>query len=648
MLAWRGLRNQDCSRSASSSSRRRASARTLSRLRCPRPESTSPRCGSSSTRSSAWSSPAARARWPGSWSAWDIWARSPRATWCRCYGRSSRRSRSWTSPPPRAGRWPRPRLRCRASQRSALSPVPRILVADPLAEDGLERLRRAGEVTVVNKLTEPDLIERIPDFDALVVRSETKVTAPILEAGRRLRVVGRAGVGVDNIDVPAATRKGILVVNAPRGNIVAAAEHTIALLVSLARWIPQADASVKRGEWTRSKFTGTEIRGKTLGVIGLGNVGSEVAKRAHGLEMEVVAYDPVVSVERAELFNVELVSLNDLLGRADFVTVHVPMVDSNRNLIGAPELALMKPGARLINTARGGIVDEEALHEALKDGRLAAAASDVFVNEPPGNHPLLALPNFVATPHIGASTAEAQVSVAFDVAEEVAAVLAGDLPRFAVNAPALPPEELAYLRPFANLTERLAALHAQLFGGRVGAIELDFEGELAEHDVNLLVAAAIKGVLQAFTEERINAVNARLIAGNRGIKLVERRSRSHSSYASLVTVRMQGHEIAGAVLMGEPRAVRIDSFRVDLVPEGRFLVSRHEDRPGVVGRVGSILGEHDVNIASMQVGRDAPRANAMMILAVDDRVSSDVLSRLREVEGMSDLRYVELGTEADG
>ena len=524
----------------------------------------------------------------------------------------------------------------------------KILVADPLAEDGLERLRRAGEVTVVSKLDESELIRRIPDFDALVVRSETRVTASIIDAGRKLRVVGRAGVGVDNIDVTAATRKGILVVNAPRGNIVAAAEHAMALLFALARWVPQADASVRRGEWARSKFIGTEIRGKTLGVIGLGNVGSEVAKRAHGLEMDVIAYDPVVSVERAELFNVALVSLNDLLERADFVTVHVPLVDSNRNLIGAPQLALMKPTARLINTARGGIVDELALCEALQAGRLTAAAADVFANEPPGDNPLLMLPNFIATPHIGASTLEAQVSVAFDVAEEVAAVLAGDLPRFAVNAPALPPEELAYLRPFAQLTERLAGLHAQLFEGRVSTIELDFEGELAEHDVNLLVAAAIKGVVQPFTEERINAVNARLIAANRGIRLVERRSRPHSSYASLVTVRMVDHEIAGTLLMGEPRAVRIDSFRVDLIPEGRFLVSRHEDRPGVVGKVGSILGEHDVNIASMQVGRDAPRGNAMMILAVDDRVAPGVLTRLREVEGMSDLRYVELLQHSDG
>jgi len=522
--------------------------------------------------------------------------------------------------------------------------VPRILVADALAEDGLDRLRKAGTVTTATNLSTAELIQQIPEYDALVVRSETRVTADVFEAGRRLRVVGRAGVGVDNIDVQAATRKGVLVVNAPRGNIIAAAEHTVALLLAVARSIPQADASVKRGEWTRSKFIGVEVRGKTLGIVGLGNVGSEVAKRAHGLEMEVLAFDPVVSTERAEVFNVKLVALHELLERSDFVTVHVPLVDANRNLIGARELDLMKPSACLINAARGGIVDEAALFVALKTGGIRAAAADVFQSEPPGENPLLTLPNFVATPHIAASTVEAQASVAFDVAEEVAAVLAGDLPRYAVNAPALPPEELAYLRPFAELTERLADLQVQLFGGRVSAIELDFDGELAEHDVNLLVAAAIKGVLQPFTEERINPVNARLIAASRGVRLVERRSRSQGSYASLVTVRVHEHEIAGTVLMGELRAVRIDSFKVDLVPEGRFLFSRHHDRPGVVGQCGTILGQHDINIASMQLGRDAPRGSAMMILAVDERVPAEVLARLREVSAMSDLRYVELGS----
>ena len=520
--------------------------------------------------------------------------------------------------------------------------MPRILVADPLAEDGIARLRREGDVTVANKLGEAELVKAIGDYDALVVRSETKVTAPVIEAGKRLRVVGRAGVGVDNIDVAAATRRGILVVNAPRGNIVAAAEHTIALLLALARSVPQADASIHRGEWTRSKYTGVEIRGKTLGIVGLGNVGSEVSKRAHGLEMDVIAFDPVVSVERAELFNVELVGLDELLKRSDFVTLHVPLVEANRGLIGSRELALMKAGARLVNTARGGIVDEAALYQALKSGTPAAAASDVFEHEPPGENPLFTLPNFIATPHIAASTVEAQASVAFDVAEEVAAVLAGDLPRYAVNAPSLPPEELAYLRPFAELTERVASLHTQMFGGRVGVVELEYEGQLAQHDVSLLTSAAIRGVLQGFTEERINAVNARLIAAGRGMRIVERRTPARGSYTSLITLRMNGHELAGTLLMGEARIVRIDSFRVDLHADGRFVISRHEDRPGIVGRIGTILGEHDVNIASMQVGRDAPRGHAMMILAVDDAVSENVLDKLRAVGGLSDLHFVEL------
>ena len=515
----------------------------------------------------------------------------------------------------------------------------RILVADPLAEDGLARLRREGEVTVATKLAEAELVERIPDYDALVVRSETKVTAPILEAGKRLRVVGRAGVGVDNIDVAAATRHGILVVNAPRGNIVAAAEHTIALLFAVARWVAQADASIHAGDWTRAKFLGVEVRGRTLGVIGLGNVGSEVAKRAHGLEVDVIAYDPVVAVERAELFNVELVPLDDLLQRADFVTIHVPLVEANRGLIAARELAMMKPAARLINTARGGIVDEAALADAVRERRIAGAALDVFAREPTTESPLFELDEVVVTPHLGASTVEAQDKAGQTIAEQVVLALRGEFVPFAVNLAAT--EANATVQPFMPLAERLGRLFTAL-GGRAGVIELDFEGQLAQHDTNLLVAAAIKGVMQNFTEDRINAVNARLIASARGMKIVERKAAARGSYTSLITVRMHGHELSGTVLMEEPRVVRIDSFRVDLMPEGRFLVSRHADRPGIVGRVGTILGEHDVNIASMMVGRDAPRGKAMMILAIDDPVAAPLLERLRQVDGMADLHYVEL------
>ena len=520
----------------------------------------------------------------------------------------------------------------------------KILVADPLAEDGVERLREFADVEVRTKQSEEQLVDLVAPFDAMVVRSETKVTARVLEAGRNLKVVGRAGVGVDNIDVPAATRKGILVVNAPRGNIIAAAEHSIALLLAAARWIPQADASVHRGEWTRAKFTGAEIRAKTLGLIGLGNIGSEVAKRAQGLEMEVIAYDPAVAPERAEQFNVELVALDELLRRADFISVHAPLIDATRNLLNAERLALVKPSARLVNAARGGIVDEAALYEALKEGRLAGAAFDVFEKEPIDSaHPLLALPNFIATPHVAASTVEAQMSVAFDVAEEVLSVLRGELPRYAVNAPSLPPEELAYVRPYADLVEKMASLHLQLVSERVSSVELEFDGELAEHDTSLVTAWAIRGLVQPFTEDRINAVNARLVAANRGLKLTERRDPRAAGYPSSLVLRVDGDEYEGTVLLGEPRVMRVGAFRVDLAPDGRFLVSRHEDRPGVVGSFGTILGENDINIASMQVGRDAPRGHAMMILAVDDAVPEPVLEKLRSVHGMSDLRYVELG-----
>jgi len=519
----------------------------------------------------------------------------------------------------------------------------RILVADPLAVDGLARLRESAEVEVRTRLPEPELIEAIRGFDGLVVRSETKVTAAVLDAGTSLRVVGRAGVGVDNIDVATATRKGILVVNTPRGNIIAAAEHAVGLLFALARNIPQADASVHRGEWQRSRFTGVEVRGKTLGIIGLGNIGSEVAKRAQGLEMEVIAHDPAVAPDRAEQFNVELVSLEDLFRRSDFVTVHAPLVDGTRNLIDARVLALARPGARLVNAARGGIVDEAALYQSLADGRLAGAAADVFATEPVGENPLLTLPNFIATPHIAASTAEAQASVAFDVAEEVLAVLRGELPRYAVNAPSLPPEEMAFLRPYAVLAERLGRLHVQLEGGRVAQLEIEYQGDLAERDVSLVTAAAIRGICQPYTEERINAVNARLVARTRGLRLVERRTpQAEGGGAGRLVLRADGSELEGTVLAGEPRLTRVGPYRMDLVPAGRFLVSRHEDRPGVIGHIGTILGASDVNIASMQVGRDAPRGRAMMVLTVDDPVDQDVLDRLGQVSGMSDLRYVEL------
>ncbi|MHB8509837.1 MAG: phosphoglycerate dehydrogenase [Candidatus Dormibacteria bacterium] len=526
---------------------------------------------------------------------------------------------------------------------------PRVLVADPIAEDGVALLRQTCDVDVRTGQDGAQLLAAIGDYDALVVRSETKVRAEHIEAGKRLRVIGRAGVGVDNIDVAAATRRGILVVNAPTGNTIAAAEHTIAMMMALARHIPQANRSLADGKWERGRFLGFELRGKRLGVVGLGAIGAEVAKRAQGLEMEVVAFDPVVARERAEQINVDLVSLEDLCRLADIITVHVPLVPATRGLFDRARLATCRPGVRLINVARGGIYDEAALFEALQSGQVAGAALDVFETEPPHGSPLLAHPAVVATPHLGASTEEAQVGVAYDVAVQVAAILAGGPARWAVNAPRVLPEEMQQLQPYLALADKLGSLYAQAGPGGLQRLELEYTGELARHNVSYLSAAVIGGVLGPFTEERINVVNARLVAEARGIEVVELRAagtgaRGNVEFPDLLTMRVQGDGkefvAAATVLPQGPRIVRLDGFRVDMVPEGRYLVTYHDDRPGVIGQLGTILGAANINIAALQLGRDAPRGRAVMIVAVDDEVPDTVNAALREIPGMADIRHV--------
>jgi D-3-phosphoglycerate dehydrogenase len=522
-----------------------------------------------------------------------------------------------------------------------------VLVADPLAQDGIDHLAREADVDVHLGQTPEELLARIGDYDAVVVRSETKIRAEHIAAARRLRVIGRAGVGVDNIDVAAATEHGVLVVNAPTGNTIAAAEHTVAMMMALARHIPQANRSLLEGRWERSRFVGMELRGKTLGVIGLGAIGSEVAKRAQGLEMEVLAFDPVVTAERAEQINVELVGLDALCARADVITVHVPLVAATRNLFDAARLGLCKRGVRLLNVARGGIYDEAALLAALDSGQVAGAALDVFEKEPATGNPLVQHPAVVATPHLGASTEEAQVGVAYDVAVQIASVLAGGPARWAVNAPTVLPEEMQALQPYLRLAEKLGSLYAQAGAGGVKRVELEFTGLLARHDVSFLTAEVVRGLLAPFTEDRINVVNFRAVAAARGIELAERRSTSVAAdYPDLLTMRVvdaSGDFVAAATLLPQgPRIVRIDGFRVDMVPEGRFLLTYHQDQPGIIGRMGTMLGEANVNIAAMQVGRDAPRGHAVMIIAVDDEVPEDARARLRAIEGMADLKYVVL------
>jgi D-3-phosphoglycerate dehydrogenase len=508
----------------------------------------------------------------------------------------------------------------------------RILVTEAIAEEGLAALRAAAEVDIRTNLDKAKLLAALPAYDALVVRSGTKVTAEVLAAGERLRVVGRAGTGVDNIDVDAATQRGILVVNAPAANSVAAAELTVSFIMALARRLPQAHASLQGNKWERSKFMGFEVRGKTLGLIGLGRIGTEVARRARGLEMNVLAYDPVVSTDRAAQIGVTLASIDDVLAQSDFVSVHVPLIDSTRHMLNSARLAQMKPTAYLINAARGGIVDEAALFSALEREQIAGAALDVFEQEPPSGSPLIGHPRVIATPHLGASTLEAQALAGVDVAEGVLAALAGGTPRSAVNAPFVPPEEWEVLAPYIKLGRQLGELCTQLIHEPVRAYEIEYRGELAGVETAPVRLAVLQGLLAGVCEQRVTPVNAPLLARERGLKYGERSVPEGESYTGLLVLRAETadgpHEFAGTVLRDELHIVETDGYWVDFVPSGPLLFTYHRDRPGMIGRVGTLLGAADVNISGMYVGRLAPREQAMMVLTLDDPVPPPVLTQI--------------------
>ncbi|MDQ6846997.1 MAG: phosphoglycerate dehydrogenase [Candidatus Dormibacteraeota bacterium] len=525
--------------------------------------------------------------------------------------------------------------------------VLRILVADPIAADGVERLRTAGEVDVATGLDPAELIACIAAYDALVVRSETKVTADVFAAATRLRVVGRAGVGVDNIDIEAATRHGVLVLNAPTGNTIAAAEHAVAMMLALARNIPAADASLRGGRWERSKLIGVELRDRTLGVLGLGKIGFEVARIAgEGLRMRVLAHDPLVTHERAEQAGAELVDMETLLAESDVLTVHVPLTEHTRGSIGAAELRRMRPGARVINVARGGIIDEAALAQAVRDGVIAGAAIDVFTKEPvPEGHPLIGVDGIVVTPHLGASTAEAQVNVAADVADQIVEYLHGGSPRYAVNAPAVNPEELARMRPYLELGRKMGSLAAQLSSGGVQRVICSYAGELAAVDTTLVTAEVLRGLLGHFTDTRVNAINAKTVARSMGVDVDEHTTTRSVDHANSVFVEVVGERrllVAGTHFDGVPRITRIDDFRVDMQPAGTFLVVQHEDRPGVIAAVSSLLASNDINIARIELGRDRPRGRAVMLMEIDDAVDGALLGRLAAVAKLEQLRQVRL------
>ena len=518
-----------------------------------------------------------------------------------------------------------------------------VLVTEMLSQDGLERLRERAHVDVCEGLSPQDLIACVGAYDALVVRSRTKVTAEVLQAGTKLQVVGRAGSGVDNIDVEAATRRGVVVVNAPNGNVVAVAEHVFGLLLCLARHIPAADAAVKAGGWPKAGMMGWELRGKTLGIVGLGRIGTAVARRGAAFEMRLVAYDPFVSVEHAARLGVELTSLEDVLRQSDVVTIHIPGSSRTRGLIDAEKLALMKPTAHIVNCARGGVVDEAALQQALEEGRLGGAALDVFAHEPPGVSPLVTSPKTVCTPHLGASTEEAQRTCALDVAEEVLAVLEGRPTRYPVNVPTLSGDELACLGPYLELATRLGSFCGQVSGDVLQRLELIYTGETAAHDTSLLRAAVLTGFLRLLVEEPVNVVNAGTLAEGRGIAISERRELEAESYTNLLTVKAYTssgeHQVTGSVVRGRPRAVGIDGFWLDFPLEGFLLLSQHVEQPGVLGRMGSLLGEHGVNISFVEVGRWERGSRGVMVMGLDEAPPPGLIER---IQGLPSIRSVRL------
>jgi D-3-phosphoglycerate dehydrogenase len=525
----------------------------------------------------------------------------------------------------------------------------KVLVTEKLAERGIELLREEFEVDVLLGLGHEEVLERIGGYAGLIVRSATKVTAEVIERADNLKAIGRAGIGVDNIDVEAATKRGILVANAPASNTVAAAEHTLALMLAAARRIPAADSSLRNGEWNRSAFKGVEVAEKTLGLVGLGHVGTIVARGAVGMGMRVIAYDPYVSEERMRSMNVERAeSLDEIFEASDFVSLHVPRTPQTAGIVDAGALEKMKPSAYLINAARGGIVDETALYNALKEGAIAGAALDVFEEEPTTDSPLFALPNVVVTPHLGASTAEAQDRAGVTAAEQVAVALRGAVPLHAINAPVPVGEGAEFVAQFSGLCETLGKLLYQLTDRPGSVLRIEYRGEIAAYDTRLLDVSAKKGLLAPMVFEPLNYVNTPILARERGLHLETSRVSESADYTSLVVLRIEGEggeNVVSGTLVGprhQPRLVEAMGFGMDIVPEKHMLFIRNEDVPGMIGKLGTILGEHGINIGNMAVGRGKPGSRAAMAVTVDEPVPEEVLKALLQTPGFNQARAVTL------
>lgn len=528
----------------------------------------------------------------------------------------------------------------------------KILVSDPISDMGIQMLFDAEDVVVDKKtgLTEDELVAIIGDYDALLVRSQTKVTERIMKAGTKLKAIGRAGVGVDNIDLNAATSQGIVVINAPDGNTITTCEHAFAMMMALSRHIPQAHKKTTSGEWDRKSFLGVELRNKVLGVIGMGRIGSEVAKRAKAFGMDIIGYDPFLTEERAEKLGVKLGSVDEICAKADFITLHTPLTNETRHMIGKPQFDIMKKGMRIINCARGGLVDELALIEAIDEGIVAGAAFDVFEKEPPApDHPFLHHPKVIVTPHLGASTIEAQENVAIDVSEEVLHVLRGEPFKNAVNMPPVPAAVLNKLEPYFSLGDRMGRFLSQMADGPVQEISISYAGQLAEIDTMILTRYIVQGVLaHHMGDEHVNVINSLHLAKQRDLNVTMNKSvAAAKGFTNLVTVKLRTnkdeHTLAGTLFNGYgARIVQIDQYPVDVAPEGNLLLVSHNDKPGMVGRLGTVLGNNDVNIATMQVGRQVIGGAAIMLLSLDKPVPKEVITELAKLPEMIQVKVVNL------
>ena len=525
----------------------------------------------------------------------------------------------------------------------------KVLVSDNLSKVGIEIFEKTPgiQVDVKTGLKPEELKEVIKDYDALVIRSATKVTADIIEAADKLKVIGRAGIGLDNVDIPAATQRGIVVMNTPEGNTVTTAEHAIAMMMALSRNIPQATASLKAGKWEKKKLQGKELYNKTLGIIGAGHIGRIVADRAKGLKMNVIVYDPYVKPEVLSDLGAEGVDFDELLRRSDYVTIHTPRTPETTNLINKETLAKMKKGAMLINCARGGIVNEDDLYDALASGHLAGAALDVFAQEPPGKIKLMELDNFICTPHLGASTREAQDNVARDVANQIVAYLLEGTITNAVNVPSISGELVKVLKPFALLAEKMGLLQAQLAEGGIQGIEIKYAGSVSQYDSSPLTASLLKGFLTPVLKHEVNFVNAPVIASERGIKVVESKTETSEDFASLVVTKVktnEGEHIVSGTVFGKnmPRILRIDDFYLEAFPEGHNLLIKIKDVPGVIGEITSTLGANGYNIARMHVSQDKTKGENGVFLATDSPVNDEVLSQLESIKDVLSIRRIDL------